>query len=329
MRIKVAGTAGFCWGVKRSLRMLDGVERDGKRTVTLGALVYNGPVLMQLQERGIAIVERPDQAAAGNRASLRPHGTLDEDRKALEGRGVDVLDLTCPHVAATRAMMRELAAKGLNLVVAGNREHDEVKYLVEGLPTKSWVVGSGDEARTMVAEPPLALVCQSTLGHAIFEDIEEGLRERFPDLQVAPSRCGATEERQDETLALASESDVLVIVGPYHSGNARRLAEMGRETGKQTFHVETPEDIPVGSLLEQARLARRQALMDRYAADPEQLRVATSDPAALDREVVIGVTAGASTPPWVLKAVVDHLVASTRAELEQGLPKDLAAAGGA
>jgi len=105
---------------------------------------------------------------------------------------------------------------------------------------------------------------------------------------------------------------------------------MGRETGKQTLHVESPEDVPVGSLVEQARLARRQALMDKYADDPEKLMRATSDPDALDREVVIGVTGGASTPPWVLKAVVDHLVAATRAELRQGLPKDLApgAAGG-
>src|SRR5258706_96571 len=208
------------------------------------------------------------------------------------------------------------------------RLHDEIRFLVEGLSVKSWIVGTGDEARTVAAEPPFALVCQSTLGHAIFEDIEEGLRERFPELQVVHSRCGATEERQDEALALAAESDVLVIVGPYHSGNARRLAEMGRETGKQTFHVETPEDIPVGSLMEQARLSRRQALMERYAADPEQLRSATSDPAALDREVVIGITPAAPTPPWALKAVVDHLVASTRAELHQGLPKDLAAACG-
>ena len=313
MRVMVAGTAGFCWGVQRALRLLDGVEGDGKRTVTLGPLVYNGPVLMQLQERSIAIIERPDQAGSGDRVALRPHGATREEQRSLAGRGAEVLDLTCPHVSGTHRRLEELAEKGLNVVVAGNREHDEVRVLLEGLKTKSWVVASGDEARTVAAEPPLALVCQSTLGQAIFEDIEEGMRERFPELQVVPTGCGATEERQEEALRLAAESDVLVIVGPYHSGNARRLAEMGRETGKQTFHVETHEDVPVGSLVEQARLARRQALMEKYAEDPEMLTEATSDPVALDREVIIGVTAGASTPPWVLKAVVDHLVASTRA----------------
>jgi (E)-4-hydroxy-3-methyl-but-2-enyl pyrophosphate reductase len=301
MRVKVAGSAGFCWGVQRALRLLDGVEKGGRRAVTYGPLVFNGPVLMQFQERGIATVEHPDQVGAN----------------------------TCPHVAETRRLILESAGRGLNIVVAGNREHDEVRALLDGVSTKTWAVATGDDARSMAAEAPLALVCQSTLGHAIFEDIEEALKERFPGVEVLSTRCCATEERQEETLALAAESDVLVIVGPYHSGNARRLAEMGRETGKQTFHVETPEDIPVGSLVEQARLARRQSLMEKYADDPEKLTRATSDPEALDRQVVIGVTGGASTPPWVLRAVVEHLVASTRAELEQGLPKDLSQGSGA
>jgi 4-hydroxy-3-methylbut-2-enyl diphosphate reductase len=328
MLVRVAGTAGFCWGVKRALRLLDAVDRDGRRTVSLGPLIFNGPVLLHLQERGVGTLDLPDQAAEGDRVLLRPHGALDADRASLAGRGAEVVDLTCPHVAGTRGLVRDLSAKGYNVILAGNREHEEVQVLLEGLNSKSWVVATGDEARTVAAEAPVALVCQSTLGHAIFEDIEEALRERFPDMQVVATRCAATEERQEETLALASGSDVLVIVGPYHSGNARRLAEMGRETGKQTFHVESPEDIPVGSLVEQARLSRRQALMDRHADDPEKLRAALADPAALDREVVIGVTGGASTPPWVLRQVVDHLVASTRADLEEGRPKDLAAADG-
>jgi 4-hydroxy-3-methylbut-2-enyl diphosphate reductase len=318
MRVKVAGTAGLCGGVQRALRMLDGVEKDGKRTVTLGPLVYNGPVLTRLQERNIPIVERPDQVGKGERAALRPHGALKADRAALASRGAAIVDLTCPHVVATRRVLEDLAARGVNVVLAGNREHDEVAVLLEGLPVKSWVVGSGDEARTVAAEPPLALVSQSTLGHAHFEDVEEALRERFKTLEVFPTQCDATENRQDEALRLAAESDVLVVVGPYHSGSARRLAEMGRETGKQTFHVETPEDLPLGSLVEQARLARRQLLMELHADDAEKLRKAASDPVALDREVVIGVTAGASTPPWALQAVVDHLVASTRSELVVG-----------
>ncbi len=325
MRIKVAGTAGFCWGVQRSLRMLDGVEKDGKRTFVLGALVYNGPVLGQLQDRGIATIERPEQAQEGDRVALRPHGASGTEVDAIRGRGVEVLDLTCPHVKDTRERILELAAAGKNIVLAGNREHDEVRVLLEGIPTKSWVVADGDEARNAAVEPPVALLCQSTYGPALLEDVEESLRERFPDLEVFASRCGATEERQEETLRLAAEADVLVVVGPYHSGNAQRLAEMGREGGKQTFHVETPEDVPVGSLVEQARLSRRQALMEKLADDPEALQAAVADAAALDREVVIAVTAGASTPPWVLRAVVDHLVASTSAELEVGLPKDLAA----
>lgn len=332
MKVKVAGTAGFCWGVQRALRALDSARdgspppsADGGRLLTWGALVYNGPVLLNLQDRSIASVDSAEQVKPGDRVLTRPHGMVEADRAAIAGKGGTVLDATCPHVAETRKTILRLAGEGRNLLVAGNREHDEVRTLLDGLPVKSWVISSAEEARTVAAEEPLALVSQSTFGPALLEDVEEAVRDRYPNVEIHRTLCGSTEDRQDETRGLAAEADVLVVVGPYHSGNARRLAEMCRETGKQTFHVEVPEDLPLPSLLEQARLARRQALMEKYAEDPDRLREATSDPARLDAEVVIGVTAGASTPPWVLQAVIDHVLSGTKAELVRGLPRDLAA----
>jgi 4-hydroxy-3-methylbut-2-enyl diphosphate reductase len=325
MQVRVAGTAGFCWGVQRALRLLD-EARDGKRMATLGPLVHSGPVLQRLLEQSVGAIPSAEQAGPGDLVALRPHGATETDRAGIAARGAKVLDLTCPHVADTRKKILELAERGVNIVIAGNREHDEVRVLLDGIQVRTWTVASGDEARTLAAEPPFALVCQSTFGPALLEDVEETLRERFDSFEVHATRCGATEDRQDETIRLAAEADVLVVVGPYHSGNARRLAEMGRDSGKQTFHVEGPEDVPVPSLVEQARLSRRQSLMERFADDPDRLREATADVAALDREVVIGVTAGASTPPWSVRAVVDHIVAATKAELREGLPRDLAAA---
>jgi 4-hydroxy-3-methylbut-2-enyl diphosphate reductase len=327
MRVKVAGTAGFCWGVQRALRRIDAAAKDGKRTATLGPLVHNGPLLARFQERKIATLESTDQAGASDLVVTRPHGALQDSLASLEGRGAEVLDVTCPHVAETRKLLDKRVAEKRNVLVAGNRDHDEVRFLLDGLGAKAWVIGSAEEARTVAAEPPLVLVAQSTLGPALFEDIVEAVKERWPDSDVNATRCGATEDRQDETERLSVEADVLVVVGAYHSGSARRLAEMCRESGKQTFHVETPEDLQVPSLVEQARLARRQALMDKHADDPDALREATSDPARLDAEVVIGVTAGAATPPWALDAVLDHLVAATGATLERRPPRDDAPGG--
>ena len=324
MRVKVAGTAGFCWGVQRALRMIDALPADGKRTVTLGPLVHNTPLLERFQERKIAVIEKTEQVLTEDRVILRPHGTTQDDMASLGGRGSDVVDATCPHIQDTKATIGRLAKNGRNIIIAGNREHDEVRFLLDGLSTKSWVVGSSEEVGEVAAEPPLVLVSQSTFGPALFEDIAEAVAERWKGTEVLATRCCATEDRQEETERLAAESDVLVIVGAYHSGNARRLAEMCRDSGKQTFHVEVPDDLAVPSLIEQARLSRRQALMEKFADDPDALREATSDPARLDAEVLIGVTAGASTPPWVLQAVVDHLVASTGGTVEKGLPKDLA-----
>lgn len=322
MRVKVAGSAGFCWGVKKALRRLDGVEKDGKRTVTFGALIYNAPALLHLEERKIGSIGHVDEAGKGDRVAVRPHGIPAEDRVALEAKGVEVLDLTCPHLLSTRKAIEEIAAGGRNILLAGNREHDEVVFLLENLPVKTWIIGSAEEALTVAAEAPLCLVSQSTFGPALFEDVAEKVKERFPEAEIRPTLCGATEDRQEETRRLAAESDVLVVVGPFHSGNARRLAEICRETGKQTFHVESPEDLPVDSLVEQARLARRQTLMEIHADDPEALRQATADPSRVDEGVVVGVTGGASTPPWILDSVVAHVSGPTGAEVIRVPPRD-------
>ncbi|MHC4820739.1 MAG: hypothetical protein ACYTDX_03345, partial [Planctomycetota bacterium] len=186
------------------------------------------------------------------------------------------------------------------------------------------IIADSDEAEELTAEEPLALVGQSTYGPASYEDIEETLDSRFESLDSFNTLCGATESRQRETRELAEESDVLIIVGPYHSGSARRLAEMGRESGKQTFQVELTEDLQVAAVVEQARLARRQSLMEQYAEDPDKLKELADNPESVDGEILIGVTACASSTPWMIKDIVDLLVKETEAEVIQGLPTDLA-----
>jgi (E)-4-hydroxy-3-methyl-but-2-enyl pyrophosphate reductase len=325
MRIKVAGSAGLCWGVQRALRLVENAVRSGGPVATLRPLVHNGAIAAAMQQQGIRVLERPDEAGETTSVVLRPHGALQDDLASLEGRGATVVDATCPHVLGTRSILDKLAERGLNVVIAGNRDHDEVALLLEGCRKKSWVIGSADEALSVAAEAPLALVSQSTFGPALFEDIAETLRERFPQIEVHATTCGATDERIEEARRLSEEADVLVVVGPYHAGNARRLAEVGRESGKQTFHVESVEDLSVVVVAEQARLQRRHALLQRLADDPEEAREAAEDAARVEEETILGVTAGASTPPWVLRAVVAALMEGTGATVEQGLPRDLAA----
>jgi (E)-4-hydroxy-3-methyl-but-2-enyl pyrophosphate reductase len=324
MRIKVAGTAGFCWGVQRALRKVEEASRSGGRVATLRPVVHNFQIREAVEKQGVRVLERPDQADAESSVVLRPHGALQDDLASLEGRGATVVDATCPHVANTRSLAYRLSEEGWNIVVAGNREHDEVAVILEASRRKSWVVGSADEAASVAAEEPLALVCQSTFGPALFEDIAETLRERFPKLQVHATACGATEDRIEEARRLAEETDVLVVVGAYHAGNARRLAEIGRETGKQTFHVETADDLSVVVVAEQARLQRRHVLLQRFSDDADRAREAAENAGLVEDEASIGVTAGASTPAWVLRSVVVALMEGTGARIEQGLPRDLA-----
>jgi 4-hydroxy-3-methylbut-2-enyl diphosphate reductase len=293
--------------------------------VTFRPLVYNGSVLARLDDRGASPVEVPSQIPAGSTVALRPHGTLADDRTAIEARGAKVLDLTCPHVMAVRDLVVRAREAGRRVVIAGNREHDEVLFLAEAAGSNHRIVASADEAEALVLDAPPALVAQSTLGGAIYEDIAEILKSRYPGTVTLNTLCGASDERFEEARALAEEADVVVVVGPYNSGSTRRIAELVRESGKQTFQVELPEDLQVSSLVDQARLARRDAILRDHADDPEALRRASAGPEVLDEDVVIGVTAGAATAPWTVRAIVDRLLEATGAALLQGEPKDLAA----
>lgn len=324
MHVRVAGTSGFCWGVQRALRALDATTGP---LVTFRPVVYNGAVISRLDDRGAAIVDLPAQAPEGVTVALRPHGTLEADRKAFSTGGRVLLDLTCPHVNAVRELVTKACAEGRNVVIAGNRDHDEVLYLEEAASTSCWVVGSADEAETVAAKGPLVLVAQSTLGGANYEDIAEILLGRFPGTIVLQTLCGASDTRFEEARELAAAADVVVVVGPYNSGSTRRLADLVRESGTQTFQVEVADDLQVTSLVEQARLARRDAILRDHAEDPEALKKASAAAEELDEDVVIGVTAGAATPPWIVRKVVDRLLEATGAGLQQGLPRDLAAEG--
>ncbi len=316
MRVKLAGTAGFCAGVKRALDLIDRAATDGTKVSTLGPLVHSGAILENLTGRGVRALDRPELVEKGSAVAPRPHGALRKDEEALRARGARLLETVCPHIDRTREAIRRLSDRGVNVVLAANPQHGETAVLKEQAKTRVWIVSSTDEAQTVPAQDPVALVGQSTFLSAVFEDIAETLRERFPQIEVLrETMCGATDERQAETRRLAQHADALVIVGPYHSNISRRLAEIGRESGKQTFHVESAEDLPVETILEQARLCRQAAYLEEHAGDPPALQAATDSPEIVDREVVIGVTAGASTPSWVTRAVVDRIVEACGAEL--------------
>ncbi len=279
MGIKLAKTAGVCMGVKRAVDMaIEMARHKGQETIyTYGPLIHNPQTVELLQERGIVPIRSLDEftnAPAGAAMIIRAHGISPAERKKIKEKGFHIIDATCPKVAHVQAIIRKHAAAGFTVLIAGDREHPEVNGLLGFAGETGIVIGSPDEVDGLPDCPKVCVVAQTTQSLEEYAAICGRIRERFPEAVVFETICDSTEKRQAEIKALAAGTDAVFIVGGLNSANTRRLAELAKLQGKPAFHIETAEEL--------ARI------------DIEPYRR-------------IGVSAGASTPNWIIDRVVDHL----------------------
>lgn len=274
MEVRLARTAGFCMGVKLAHDKVLSLTRQGRGPVyTYGPLIHNRQAIESLEAKGIRNIEECPEAAEGT-VVIRAHGVPPAVMEELEGHGFDVVDATCPHVVASQRHIERCAAEGCTVVIAGDKDHAEVEGLRSRAGPRCLVVSTLEEARAAEVEPPACLLAQTTFSERLYGQIAAALRERCPTIEVVHSICRSTRRRQQEALRLAREVDAMVVVGARHSANTCRLAELCREEGKPTFHVETADEL---------------------------------DPKALSQFRVVGLTAGASTPNWVTRSVLQAL----------------------
>ncbi|UCF85152.1 MAG: 4-hydroxy-3-methylbut-2-enyl diphosphate reductase [Desulfobacteraceae bacterium] len=274
MKVKFAKTAGFCMGVRRAMEMVLAEANRGEGPLfTFGPLIHNNQVLDLLASKGVHTVEDLDGLQTG-RIVIRAHGIPPQKRQALKDTGLKIVDATCPRVASVQAVIRYHTKKGYTGVIVGDKDHAEVIGLIGYSKGPAHVIQSVKEVFALPHLDRVFVVAQTTQNEKNYRDIVKALKERFPNVLVFDTICDATHQRQQEVRSFAGQVDALVVVGGYHSGNTQRLVEVSRSTGIPTFHVETEQD------LDKERLLGMQ---------------------------VIGVTAGASTPNWMIKNVVKEL----------------------
>jgi (E)-4-hydroxy-3-methyl-but-2-enyl pyrophosphate reductase len=278
MKVELARTAGFCMGVTRAMEMALEAARSGLRPLyTLGPLIHNRQAVEALEAEGIRIAEDPGEVPPGAGVIIRAHGVRPEVREALESRGARIIDATCPHVLASQRRIAEQSAAGASVIIVGDRDHAEIRGLVGHARGPVAVVeGIGDLA-ALELPPPLCLIAQTTYSESTYEAIVAEARRRFPGITVYESICSSTEDRQREVREMSTRVDAIVVVGGRNSANTMRLAEVARFSGKPVVHVESAEELGL---------------------------------AALGGARLVGVTAGASTPSWVIGEVVDKLTAA-------------------
>ncbi len=279
MGVKLAKSAGVCMGVKRAVDMvIDMARHKGKEIIyTYGPLIHNPQTVELLRKRGIIPVESlegTDCPPPGAALVIRAHGISPAERKRIREKGFRIIDATCPKVAHVQAIIRKHASAGYTVLIAGDREHPEVNGLLGFAGEAGIVIGSPDEVASLPDRPKVCVVAQTTQNLEEYAAIVRRVRERFPGAVVFETICDSTEKRQTEIKALAAGTDAVFIVGGRNSANTRRLAELAKLQGKPAFHIETADELA--------------------AIDIEPYRR-------------IGVSAGASTPNWIIDRVVDHL----------------------
>jgi len=286
MKVIRAKSAGFCWGVERAIDITRDYARQGRRPVyTDGPLIHNRQMMEKLSEEGIREVgdyqSRADitlaPAAAGENPVMvvRAHGISPERRTYLKNIGMEFKDATCPDVGIIAGKIRLHAKKGYSTIIFGDKNHPETIGLMGYTEGRGYCITSKEEIDAL---PPLARVCmvsQSPMFMHEFAELSAYARSKFAEVLVFDTICQATKDRQMDVVALArAGAQAIVVIGGHHSANTVKLASLARLQNLPTYHIETAAEISIDE-------------MKQYET--------------------VGVTAGASTPEFLISEVCTRL----------------------
>ena len=275
MEIYVAKSAGFCFGVKRAINMAEKCSAEFPSAIcTLGPIIHNPQVVKKLEESRIYAKKGLGEITEGVTVIISSHGIKLEEHGALRGKGVNIVDATCPFVKKAQELVCGLAKDGYAVILVGEKEHPEVKGLVSYGPEDILVVESPEGIKGMPRRKKIGIVAQTTLPMEKLEAVVNFCLGKASEIKVFNTICNATSIRQEESAELAQKVDRMIVVGGRNSANTRRLAEICRAIQPRTYHVEEAEEI---------------------------------DEAWFEGAASIGITSGASTPDWIIKDVVERI----------------------
>ncbi|MFN3976514.1 MAG: 4-hydroxy-3-methylbut-2-enyl diphosphate reductase [Aquificaceae bacterium] len=278
--IIIAEHAGFCFGVRRAISLAEEALKDGQKVFSMGPLIHNPQEVKRLEERGLVPLKDESHLRKGHRVLIRSHGIPPQKEKELLSKGIDIIDATCPYVKAVHSAVIKLCQEGYFVVLVGEKNHPEVigtlGYLQE-CGGRGIVVESKEDLKEVLGkEDRVGVVAQTTQKEQFFKDVVGELALWARELKVINTICNATSERQEDVYSLAPQVDVMIVIGGKNSGNTRRLYEIAKSLNPNSYHVETSQELKE----EWFKGAKR-----------------------------IGITAGASTPDWIIREVVERIKA--------------------
>ena len=274
-KVTVAKSAGFCFGVDRAVKMVYGELEKGTRVATLGPIIHNQDVVDDMTAKGARIISSVDELEEGETVVIRSHGVDREVYRQIEAKGNRMLDATCPFVSRIHHIVSEKTKEGYFILIAGDKDHPEVQGIVGHCDQNYLVFKDNVELSDFFENSykkfgkKLAFVEQTTYNIVVWEKCLNVIPKNDPDIFIADTICSATDARQSDAAELAKSSDIMIVVGGRHSSNTVKLYEVCSRYCK-TYHIENSDELHSLNLPDAER---------------------------------IGITAGASTPAYIIKEV--------------------------
>ena len=289
MNVTVAKSAGFCFGVSRAVELVEHSAGQGGRTLTLGPIIHNRHVVERFEKMGVRVIEQPEDASAGDTVIIRSHGVSRDVYKRLEAQGATIIDATCPFVKRIHKIVSQAEQEGKLPIIIGTPTHPEVEGIA-GWCTRCTVFADAESLENWVREEaipadlPVCMVSQTTSTEFLWKKCVQFAKKQFTYLQTFDTICRATECRQREASELSQRCGAMVVVGDLKSSNTGRLAMICREHCDKVFLVDNASELNLDVF--------------RGVSD-------------------VGITAGASTPAWIIKEVNKTMSETTNVEAVQ------------
>ncbi len=271
MKIELAEKYGFCFGVKRAIK----IAEENKNAATYGPLIHNSKEIARLdKDFKVGLVEDFKAFESGEKAIVRTHGIVKDELKALKESGVDVVDATCPFVTKPQEIAQEMSEAGYSVVIFGDEAHPEIKGVKSYATHGAVVVTCVDDLKKLKLHEHIALIAQTTRKVEDYMEIANYLIPRYKEVRVFNTICNATFENQDAVRKISKQADIMIIIGGKNSSNTKQLFSIAKDNCCDSYHIEDENDLN----------------FEWFKG-----------------KNFCGISAGASTPDWIIQNVVDSI----------------------
>ena len=272
MEIILADRAGFCFGVKRAVEMTEKeLTNTNENIFSLGPLIHNPQAVKEFEEKGLKTIDEIN-GLNNSKVVIRSHGVSKAVVDKMKEQNIDIIDSTCPYVKSVHKKVEEFQKQGYNIVIVGDENHPEIIGINGWCNNEAFIINSEMEALNLPKMDKVCVVSQTTNTQEKFEALSEIVKEKGEEVKIFNTICNATNQRQESCKEVAMKVDAMIVIGGYHSSNTRKLADISKKYCEHVYHIETKDELPLDEL---------------------------------KRFNKIGITAGASTPDWIIKEVIE------------------------